>query len=155
MSAGTFDPAFNPPAPAPPAPPAPPSPPSPPPSHEPAPEPAPAPSAVALAPTPEAPPLTRAFQALGLLAAEGASIGFGGWCLRARDHLLNYVANNSMPPAARKYVFGNMLAGAGLTGFAGLVAILWRRLGGIDRVEQVARRLAPLCLVGLLPIFFQ
>ena len=57
-----------------------------------------------------------------------------------------------MPPAARKYVFGNMLAGAALAGFVGLVAILWRRLGGLDLVERVARRLGPLCLAGLLPM---
>src|SRR5450755_3419136 len=108
MSAGTFDPAFDPPlAPS---------------SPEPAPQPAPLPAPAALAPTPapEAPPLTRAVQALGLLAAEGASLGFAGWCLRARDHLLNYVANNAMPPAARKYVFGNLLVGGALTGFVGL-----------------------------------
>jgi uncharacterized membrane protein len=141
MSAGTFDPAFNPPSP-------------PLEASSPEPAPAPAPPALAPAPTPEAPPLTRAFQALGLLATEGASLGFAGWCLRARDHLLAYVAGNSMPPAARKYVFGNLLAGAAAAGLGGLVAILWRRLGGIALVERVARRLAPLCLVGLLPIFF-
>jgi uncharacterized membrane protein len=144
MSAGTFDPAFDPPLP-----------PSPPASPEASPEPAAPPPALDAASPPGAPPLTRAFRALGLLAAEGASIGFAGWSLRARDHLLNYVANNSMAPAARKYVFGNMLAGAALTGLAGLVAILWRRLGGLALVERVARRLGPLCLVGLLPIFFQ
>jgi len=146
MSAGTFDPAFNPP-------------PASGPASEPAPEPAPAtePSTAGLAPAPTSavPPLTRAFRALGWLATEGASLGFAGWCLRARDHLLNYVANNSMPPAARKYVFGNMLAGAALAGLTGLVSILWRRRGGLARVEGVARRLAPLCLAGLLPIFFQ
>src|SRR3569833_1373374 len=84
MSAGSFDPAF--------APPLPPSPPA-------------SPPALAAASPPGAPPLTRAFRALGLLAAEGASLGFAGWSLRARDHLLNYVASNSMAPAARKYVF--------------------------------------------------
>ena len=140
MSAGTFDPAFNPSRSL---------------APEPAPPPAPAPAALAPTPTPGAPPLTRAVRALGLLTAEGASIGFAGWSLRARDHLLNYVANNSMPPSARKYVFGNMLAGAALTGLVGLVAILWRRLGGLDLVERVARRLGPLCLAGALPIFFQ
>jgi uncharacterized membrane protein len=141
MSAGTLDPALDPAFSA--------GPPTEPTPALPEAQPAPAPT------PPGVPPLTRVFRSLGFLAAEGMSLGFAGWCLRARDHLLNYVANNAMPPVARKYVVGNMAVGAVLPAFLGLVAIVWRRLGGIDRVERVARRLAPLCLVGFLPIFFQ
>jgi uncharacterized membrane protein len=108
----------------------------------PAPEPAPTPA------------LTRSVRALALLGTEGASIGFAGWSVRSRDHLLNYVVNNTLPPHARKFVVGNMLAGAAASGLMGLVGIVWRRLGGLGAVERVARRLSPLCLAGLLPLFF-
>src|SRR5438876_11596369 len=101
---------------------------------------------------PPLPPLTRAIRSLGFLAAEGASIAFAGWCLRARDNLITYVANNTLSPHARKFVIGNLLGGAAIAGLAGLVIILWRRLGGLAAAERVARRLAPLCLVGPLPL---
>ncbi|HVV51321.1 MAG TPA: hypothetical protein VHO06_16750, partial [Polyangia bacterium] len=90
------------------------------------------------------PPLTRAIRALALLGTEGASLGFAGWSFRSHDHLLEYVANNSLPPHARKFVVGNMLGGAALAGLAGLVAVLWRRLGGLPAAERAAHRLAPL-----------
>ena len=102
---------------------------------------------------PPLPSLTRAVRALALLATEGASLGFGGWCLRSRAHLLNYVGANTLPPHARKYVVGDMLGGAALAGLIGLGLLLWRRVGGLGAVERAARRLAPLCLVGLLPLF--
>jgi len=104
---------------------------------------------------PPAPPLTRAIRSLGFLAAEGASIAFAGWCLRARDNLITYVANNTLSPHARKFVIGNLLGGAALAGLVGLLMILWRRLGGLGAAERVARRLAPLCLIGPLPLFFR
>jgi uncharacterized membrane protein len=117
----------------------------------PAPEPAPAP---APAPAPSVPALTRAIRALALLATEGASVGFAGWGLRSHDHLLNYVVNNQLPAHARKYVVGDIGGGAGLALFAGVVVLVWRRLGGLDAMERVARRLSPLCLAGLVPFFF-
>jgi uncharacterized membrane protein len=104
---------------------------------------------------PPLPPLTRAIRALGFLAAEGGSIAFAGWCLRARDNLITYVSNNTLSPHARKFVIGNLLGGAALAGLAGLVIILWRRLGGLAAAERVARRLAPLCLIGPVPLFFR
>src|SRR5579871_6861269 len=110
--------------------------------------------APAPAPTPSVPALTRAVRALALLATEGASVGFAGWGMRSRSHLLNYVANNALPPHARKFVVGNMAGGAAVAVLTGFVVLLWRRLGGLDAVERAARRLAPLCLVGLLPFIF-
>jgi uncharacterized membrane protein len=104
---------------------------------------------------PPVPPLTRAVRSLAFLAAEGASLAFAGWCLRARDNLINYVANNTLSPHARKFVVGNLLGGAAIAGLCGLVVILWRRLGGLAVAERVARRLAPLCLIGPLPLFFR
>jgi len=106
-------------------------------------------------PSASTPWLTRAARALGFLSAEGASLGLAGWCLRSADRLPAYVASNALAPHARKFVIGNLLAGAALAGLCGVVALAWRRrLGGLDTVERVARRLAPLCLVGPLPLFF-
>jgi uncharacterized membrane protein len=104
---------------------------------------------------PPVPPLTRAIRSLGFLAAEGASLAFAGWSLRARDNLVTYVSNNTLSPHARKFVIGNLLGGAAIAGLCGLVVILWRRLGGLAAAERVARRLAPLCLIGPLPLFFR
>src|SRR6185503_1463428 len=101
---------------------------------------------------PPLPSLTRAVRALALLATEGASLGFGGWSLRSRGHLLSYVTSNVLPAHARTYVVGDMLGGGLTAVLVGLLFLLWRRLGGLATVERAARRLAPLCLVGLLPI---
>lgn len=104
-------------------------------------------------PVPSLPPLTRAIRSLALLATEGASLGFGGWSLRSRRHLLGYVTSNVLPAHARAFVVGDMAGGALVAGLVGLVLLVWRRPGGLGTVERAARRLAPLCLVGLLPIF--
>ncbi len=104
---------------------------------------------------PPLPPLTRAVRSLAFLATEGASLAFAGWSLRAKDNLVSYVANNTLSPHARKFVIGNLLGGAAIAGLVGLVVILWRRLGGLAAAERVARRLAPLCLIGLVPLFFR
>ncbi len=105
-------------------------------------------------PPAELPPLTRAVRALGFLTAEGASLGLAGWFVRVQDRLLPYVTNNALPPRARKFVIGDIAAGALLLPLIGLVAILWKRLGGLAAVERVARRLAPLSLIGFVPLFF-
>ncbi|HVY40618.1 MAG TPA: hypothetical protein VHM31_21920, partial [Polyangia bacterium] len=106
------------------------------------------------APPATLPPLTRAVRALGFLTAEGASLGLAGWFVRVQDRLLPYVTSNALPPRARKFVIGDIAAGALLLPLIGLVAILWKRLGGLGAVERVARRLAPLSLIGLVPLFF-
>ncbi|MFL5304711.1 MAG: DUF2079 domain-containing protein [Polyangia bacterium] len=105
-------------------------------------------------PPPSLPPLTRAIRALGLLTAEGASLGLAGWFVRVQDRLLPYVMNNALPPRARKFVIGDIAAGALLLPLIGLIGIIWKRLGGLAAVERVARRLAPLSLIGFLPLFF-
>ncbi len=103
---------------------------------------------------PPLPPLTRAVRALGFLTAEGASLGLAGWSMRARDRMAGYVVSNALPPHARKYVVGDIAGGAALLALAGLIAILWKRLGGLPFVERVSRRLAPLALIAPVPIFF-
>jgi uncharacterized membrane protein len=114
-----------------------------------------APPAAVAAGDPPPPPLTRAARALAFLLAEGVSLGLAGWFVRVHDRLIGYVAANSLAPHARKFVIGDMAAGGVLMVLAGLIGIAWkRRLGGLDTVERVARRLAPLSLIGLVPLFF-
>ena len=101
-----------------------------------APDPAPTGAARAVAPLPRRRRAIRSPAPFGarLLTAEGASLGFAGWCLRARDHLLTYVANNTLSPA-RPQVRDRQHARRAprSPGCVGLVAILWRRLGGPRR----------------------
>lgn len=105
-------------------------------------------------PDPPLPPLTRAVRSLGFLTAEGASLGLAGWFLRVSDRLPAYVSSNALPPHARKYVVGDIGAGSMLLALAGLVGILWKRLGGLPAVERISRRLSPLILIAPVPLFF-
>jgi uncharacterized membrane protein len=100
------------------------------------------------------PQLTRVGRTLGFLAAEGASVGLASWFSRAYDRLPGYVASNALPAHGRKFVIGDLLGGAAIAVLAGLGAMLWRRPGGLDGAERVSRRLAPLCLTALVPLFF-
>jgi uncharacterized membrane protein len=99
-----------------------------------------------------APPLTRAARALGLLAAEGASTALALWFLGARGRLPVYVYNNMMQPGSRKLAIACLLAGALAAAGMGLGAWIARRGAGLDLIERVARRLAPLCLAAFVPL---
>jgi uncharacterized membrane protein len=126
-----------------------------------------------------APPLTRACRALGLLAAEGASVALAAWFIGARGRLPMYVYENKLPPGSRKLVIGLMFAATAAAAAAGLAVIfrgtltgsrpsrdglargnpalphpILRRAPGLEAVERVARRLAPLCLAAFVPLLF-
>jgi uncharacterized membrane protein len=100
------------------------------------------------------PPLTRACRTLGFLTAEGASVGLAVWFWRAADRLPGYVVSNTLMPHARKFVMGDLFGCAAVAAIAGLVVMLWRRAAGLDAAERVARRLAPLSLIGFVPLLF-
>src|SRR5262245_5697431 len=100
------------------------------------------------------PPLTRAGRAVGLLAAEGGSVALALWFIGARGHLPSLVYNNTLPPASRKLAMAMLLAGAALAAGGGLVAWVRRGAAGLDAIDRVARRLAPLCLAALVPLLF-
>src|SRR5687767_9393356 len=53
-------------------------------------------------------------QALGLLGAEGASIGLLGWSLSVGNRLEPYVAHNTLTPANRGWVILDMAIGVAL-----------------------------------------
>jgi len=101
------------------------------------------------------PPLTRAARALGFLAAEGASVALALWFLGARNRLPVYVYNNTLPAGSRRLLVACMFAGALAAAGSGLGAWIARRAAGLDLVDRVARRLAPLCLAAFVPLLFQ
>ena len=100
----------------------------------------------------QAPPLTRAGQALGLLTAEGASVALAIWFLLARRRLPVYVYSNTLPPETRRLVIAALLAGAVVAFGCGLALWVARRGAGLDAIERIARRLAPLCLAAFAPL---
>ena len=103
---------------------------------------------------PDSPSLTRGARALGLLFGEGASVGLGLWVLRASDRMAAYVRSNTLSPLGRKFVMFNMMGGAALFAVIGLGLWMWRRAAGLDLVDRIARRCAPLCLFALVPMLF-
>jgi hypothetical protein len=105
------------------------------------------------APAP-APPLTRSFSALGLLAVEGASIGLAGWFFRSHAKLTSYVTSNVLPPAARQKILLTMSVCALLAVGTAAAVWIWRRAAGLDVIERASRRLAPLCLAAVVPLLF-
>src|SRR5262245_41021693 len=103
--------------------------------------------------TEPAPPLTRAARALGLLACEGASVTLALWFLGARGRLPVYVY--ALPGGSRKLVVACLLGGAVAAAGCGLGVWVARRAAGLDAVDRVSRRLAPLCLAAFVPLLFQ
>ena len=105
------------------------------------------------APAP-APPLTRSFCALGLLAIEGASVGLAGWFFRSHDKLTSYVGANVLAPGSRQKILLTMFVCALLAAGAAAGVLIRRRAAGLDVIERASRRLAPLCLAAVVPLLF-
>jgi len=110
------------------------------------------------APAPELPLLTRCCRSLGLLALIGGSVGFCLGVLRVPSDLVWFVIDNQIADSPRRAIvvgmFGGAAVGAGL-GLAWLAILLRaRRLDLTGRIEEVARRIAPLSLAGFLPFLF-
>jgi uncharacterized membrane protein len=107
-------------------------------------------------PAPDAPALTRLVRGIGLLAAEGASLGLFGWLMRVRETRAQpYALANEITPTGRWFVLGNMALGIGIAVLlGGLVLLARRRENGAALVERLGRRAAPIILVGWLPLLF-
>ena len=89
-----------------------------------------------------------------MLAAEGASVALAAWLLGAHGRLPGYVDSNTLPPEARRLAVGLLFAGAVASVGAGLGLWIARRAAGLDTIESVSRRLAPLCLAAFVPLLF-
>jgi uncharacterized membrane protein len=103
--------------------------------------------------TPELPLLSHLLSGLGLLAGEGASVGLGMWSWRAgMERLTLYAASNDIARSGRRYLIASMALGALIAlGIGAGVWLRWRRREGAVLVHRLARRVAPLLLIGLLP----
>jgi uncharacterized membrane protein len=101
------------------------------------------------------PPLTAAVRGLGMLFAEGVSCGFAIWTLRVGPRLVQYAAANDLGPRGRAFVLGDMF-GTGLAACAAALIYLFLRrrtfAAASQRVSGIGWRLAPLAMVGFLPL---
>jgi uncharacterized membrane protein len=100
------------------------------------------------------PLLTVLGRSVGLLAAQGASFGLLAWEYHASDKLIAYTVSNAIVPRCRGHLLFSMAVGIGLAAMLATGLVLTRRARGLDLVNRVAHRGAPLCLVGLAPLLF-
>ncbi len=103
----------------------------------------------------ETPPLTLTARTALLIAGEGLSLGLLVWALLSGPATVPYSVDNQLPIAERKVLVGMMLGLAGLGVLAALGLLPRRGLSGLWRASEIARRLAPLTLVGVLPFLFR
>jgi uncharacterized membrane protein len=83
------------------------------------------------------------------------SLGLLLWAIAAGSSTTAYSVENRLPIAERKLLVGMMLGMAGIGILAGLVTSVRRGEAGVRRTAEVARRLAPLMLLGLLPFLLR
>jgi uncharacterized membrane protein len=108
-----------------------------------------------LATTPEMPALTVAFRAIGLLVAEGMSVGLAAWALRVGDLIVDYVTSNAITQNGRKFALVDMVGGAAL-GVACAVALLaLRKERGIEAVRRLSLRCSPLLAAWMFALLFR
>ena len=105
-------------------------------------------------PKQELPALTVAARSVTLLLGQGASIGLALWEWRSTKHLLAYVSKNELPRAARNGLLMSMIVGAALALLIAGALYYLRRPRGLDAVQRLALRGAPLVLAGLVPLLF-
>ncbi len=105
--------------------------------------------------TPEPDAITHYARVLGLLALETASVALALWSLLHWSQLTQYLVGNEIDPGARLQLIGGMLGGAVLAGVAASAYALWPCRRGLARVDEIARRLAPLSVIGLVPMLFK
>ncbi|HEX3694726.1 MAG TPA: DUF2079 domain-containing protein [Polyangia bacterium] len=117
------------------------------------------PAATATTPAPKAPAhdgvpaLTGLTRSLGLLGLEGWSVGLLAWGARAAWRLSAYAVANEITAKGRIVLLADMFGTAFAVCLLAVVYMLVRRRRAdvLDVVDGVARRLAPLVVVGLLP----
>ena len=97
------------------------------------------------------PVLTRLVRSLGLLGLEGLSVGLFAWGLRASWRLSPYATSNDITARGRVVLLADMFGTALGACLLAVAYLLWRRRRGLAVVDGIARRLAPLMVVGLLP----
>ena len=119
-------------------------------ASEPAPLPAAAPvpptdGRVAPPPPDELPPLTLAARGVGMLFAEGISVGFAVWTVRAGARLIQYAAANDLGSRGRAFVLGDMFGTGLLACLAAVIYLFLKRrrfAAAARRISDIGWRLA-------------
>src|SRR4029077_14567843 len=95
------------------------------------------------------PALTVMSRSLALLAIEGSSVGLALWTFASSKRLLAYVTSNAISARGRSQAVLAMVVGA-LVAIGLGVAIVLRVRGaaGLEAVQRLARRCAPLALAA-------
>lgn len=105
-----------------------------------------------------APTLTRCIRGLGLLSLIGASIGLCAGTLVVAKDLAAFINSNQIGVPARKHIlywmFGTAFGFLSLGGFSLIYAFFARKLSRAGILEDIARFLSPLCLIGFFPFLF-
>ena len=101
--------------------------------------------------------LSTSVRALGLLAAAGLSLGFALGLAALPLGARSYFGENHIPLEVRHRLLAFMLGGAGAALGVGLVYLLTNlsERGVAARLLHFTRRLAPICVVGFLPLLFR
>jgi uncharacterized membrane protein len=98
-------------------------------------------------------PLPAAGRLFALLFGEGASVGMFLWGFGS-DGLVHYAVENQMPMAERRQLLAIMVSMGALFALAGATFLMRARTEAATRLRWGALKLAPLLLVGLLPLLF-
>jgi uncharacterized membrane protein len=101
------------------------------------------------------PALTLLARAALFIVGEGLSVGLFLWALFSGPSTTPYSVDNQLPIDERRVLVGIMLGLAGLGLCAGLFVSLRHGQRGRVRTLQVAARLSPLMLLGLLPFLLR
>jgi len=102
------------------------------------------------------PSLTVACRELGLLSLVGWSVGMLLGMAVLKGDLEGFVTRNAIGMGGRRFLLVAMFGGAALAFGAGAAFLFFRRRqdGAVQRLEQIAKRLSPLCLAGFIPFLF-
>jgi uncharacterized membrane protein len=98
-------------------------------------------------------PWDRLFLAVVLLGIEGASLGLL-WGVVGLPSEVSFFTKNTTTAAERRWMFSLVLGGASAPLFIALGVLLFGGRPGLALLERWSRRLAPVCLLGLVPALF-
>lgn len=101
------------------------------------------------------PALTLFARGLALLALEAVAVVFGVWCLLHWSELPMYGLRNQIEPAQRLGLLAGMFGVAATVSLTGVLYALTRGANGTRRIHELACRLAPISVLGLLPLLFK
>lgn len=101
------------------------------------------------------PRLSAALTGIGVLAAAGFSAGLGVWELWSKNALFEYVRLNGPERAAGFSAIKFGVGGVVVLLLLAFAALAKARLLTGDKIWQLARRLSPMVLLGILPLMFR